>query len=57
MRFEGKSVVVTGASSGMGYDIAKQFAAEGATVVAVARRYFLLCIAFFPCFWWVRLFT
>lgn len=38
MRFEGKSVVVTGASSGMGYDIAKQFAAEGATVVAVARR-------------------
>ena len=38
MRFEGKSVVVTGASSGMGYEIAKQFAAEGATVIAVARR-------------------
>ncbi len=38
MRFEGKSVVVTGASSGMGRTIALQFAAEGATVVAVARR-------------------
>lgn len=38
MRFEGKSVVVTGASSGMGRQIALDFAAEGATVVAVARR-------------------
>lgn len=38
MRFEGKSVVVTGASSGMGWTIAMQFAAEGATVIAVARR-------------------
>lgn len=38
MRFEGKSVVVTGASSGMGWRIALSFAAEGATVVAVARR-------------------
>lgn len=38
MRFEGKSVVVTGASSGMGYRIALDFAREGATVVAVARR-------------------
>lgn len=38
MRFEGKSVVVTGASSGMGRTIALQFAAEGATVIAVARR-------------------
>lgn len=38
MRFEGKSVVVTGASSGMGRRIALDFAAEGATVVAVARR-------------------
>lgn len=37
-RFEGKSVVVTGASSGMGREIALEFAAEGATVVAVARR-------------------
>ena len=38
MRFEGKSVVVTGASSGMGWEIALDFAAEGATVIAVARR-------------------
>ena len=38
MRFEGKSVVVTGASSGMGRQIAYDFAKEGATVVAVARR-------------------
>ena len=38
MRFEGESVVVTGASSGMGRQIAYDFAKEGATVVAVARR-------------------
>ena len=38
MRFEGKCVVVTGASSGMGWSIALALAAEGATVVAVARR-------------------
>lgn len=38
MRFEGKSVVVTGASSGMGWTIAMELAKEGATVVAVARR-------------------
>lgn len=38
MRLEGKSVVVTGASSGMGYEIALEFAKEGAVVIAVARR-------------------
>ena len=38
MRFEGKSIVITGASSGMGRQIAYDFAKEGATVVAVARR-------------------
>ena len=38
MRFEGKTVVVTGASSGMGRQIAYDFAKEGAIVVAVARR-------------------
>ena len=38
MRFKDKSVVVTGASSGIGREIAKEFAEEGAVVVAVARR-------------------
>lgn len=38
MRFEGKCVVVTGASSGMGRKIALDFTKEGATVIAVARR-------------------
>lgn len=38
MRFEGKCVVVTGASSGMGRKIALDFAKEGATVIAAARR-------------------
>ena len=38
MRFENKVVVVTGASSGMGRTIAQDFAKEGATVIAVARR-------------------
>lgn len=38
MRFQDKVVVVTGASSGMGRTIAADFAREGATVIAVARR-------------------
>lgn len=38
MRLEGKSVVVTGASSGMGRSIVERFVNEGASVVAVARR-------------------
>lgn len=36
-RFEGRVAVVTGASRGIGYQIAKGLAAEGAHVVAVAR--------------------
>lgn len=38
MRLKGKTAVVTGASSGMGRDIAYYFAEEGANVIAVARR-------------------
>lgn len=38
MRFEEKVVLLTGASSGIGYAIGKAFAAEGATVYAMARR-------------------
>lgn len=38
MRLENKSVVVTGASSGMGHAIVERFVREGAQVVAVARR-------------------
>lgn len=37
-KLNGKSVVVTGASSGMGRDIVRLFVKEGASVVAVARR-------------------
>ena len=38
MRLENKSVVVTGASAGMGHAIATRFAEEGANVIAMARR-------------------
>lgn len=38
MRLEGKSIVVTGASSGMGKEIVTRFVREGANVIAVARR-------------------
>jgi len=38
MRLKGKIAIVTGASAGMGKEIALHFAQEGATVYAVARR-------------------
>lgn len=38
MRLENKVVIVTGASAGMGREMVKRFAQEGAKVVAVARR-------------------
>ena len=37
-RFHGKTVIVTGASSGIGEGIARRFAAEGANVALAARR-------------------
>ena len=42
MRLEGKNIVVTGASAGMGRAIVTRFVQEGANVVAVARRKQLL---------------
>ncbi len=36
-RFEGRTVIVTGAASGIGWETATQFGAEGATVVAADR--------------------
>ena len=37
-RFEGKNVIVTGCSSGIGWAIAHAFVDEGARVYAAARR-------------------
>lgn len=37
-RFEGKTTFITGASSGIGAELARQFAREGARVVVTARR-------------------
>ena len=42
MKLEGKTVVVTGASAGLGKSISELFVQEGANVVAVARRQTLL---------------
>jgi short-subunit dehydrogenase len=42
MDHRGKVVVVTGASSGIGYDAAREFARRGSTIVGVARREELL---------------
>lgn len=42
MKFENQIVWITGASSGIGWHLAKRFAKEGATVAVSARRYELL---------------
>ena len=36
--FEGKVVVLTGASSGIGYSLLKYFISEGAIVYAISRN-------------------
>ncbi len=42
MDYRGKVIVVTGASSGIGYDASREFARRGGTIVGVARRERLL---------------
>lgn len=37
-RFEGKKILVTGGTSGVGFEIAKEFIAEGAKVMITGRR-------------------
>lgn len=43
MSFQGKVVVITGASSGIGKACAEEFARKGANVILAARQYVKLC--------------
>src|SRR3546814_2865657 len=43
MDLKGKTVVIAGASSGIGKACAKRFAGEGANLVLGARQYVVLC--------------
>ena len=38
MNLENKNILITGASSGIGYELAKQFAGEGCNLILLARR-------------------
>lgn len=42
-RYKGKTVIITGASSGIGKALAYRFAQEGANIVLAARQYVLTC--------------
>ncbi len=42
-QFKGKTIVITGASSGIGKALAYRFAQEGANIVLAARQYALTC--------------
>src|SRR5690606_15476479 len=38
MEFSGKNILITGSSSGIGYQLCKDFAKEGANLALLARR-------------------
>jgi uncharacterized oxidoreductase len=38
MNFNGKTILITGGSSGIGYELAKQLLAKGSTVIICGRR-------------------